>query len=201
MTAVVHGDEDGRGEISRLLAAVGHGDPQALASLFTLVYDELRREAHRRRAYLRSGETLSTTALVHETYLKLVGAGRQDCRDRTHFFALAARVMRQILIDDARRRLAEKRGGGERPSLDAAEVGFDARAEELLALDEALTRLSSLDERLGHLVELRFYVGLSVEETAEILQLSPRTVKRDWRKARAFLHRSLSGAACAEADP
>jgi RNA polymerase sigma factor (TIGR02999 family) len=184
---------DPQGEITRLLAEVRAGDAAALDRLFALVYEELRAEAHRRLAFRRRGETVSTTALVHETYLKLVGAGRKAWRDRVHFFAVAARAMRQILIDDARRRSAAKRGGGEAPQvLDEERVGMESRAEELLALDCALTRLAAFDGRLGQLVELRFFAGLSVEETAEILGLSPRTVKRDWRKARAFLHWSLT---------
>jgi RNA polymerase sigma-70 factor, ECF subfamily len=178
------------GEITRLLAEAGGG---ALDRVFALVYEELRHQAHRRRAFRRPDETLSTTALVHETYLKLMGAENREWRDRGHFFALAARAMRQILIDDARRRTAGKRGAGEVPAvLDEERIGFASRAEDLLALDVALDRLTALDQRLGRLVELRFFAGLSVEETAAALDLSPRTVKRDWRRARAFLYDSLS---------
>lgn len=142
----------------------------------------------------RFGETLNTTAVVHETYLKLVGARRVQAEDREHFFALAARAMRQILVDHARRQNASKRGGDAGPPEDAAKVAVAERSVEVLALNEALGKLEGIEDRLGRVVELRFFGGLSVEETAEVLDLSPRTVKRDWRRARAFLWRELSEA-------
>jgi len=184
----------GEGEITQLLAGVRGGDRAAMDRLFALVYDDLRERAHRRR-WGRAGaaETLGTTALVHETYLKLVEPSGIELRDRAHFFNVAARAMRQILVDGARRRLAQKRGGGAPVELlDEGRVGLDARVEEVLALDDALSHLKGLDERLSRLVELRFFAGLSVEETAEAMELSPRTVKRDWRRARAFLHDALT---------
>jgi RNA polymerase sigma factor (TIGR02999 family) len=177
------------GEVTRLLAELRTGDRTALDRLFPLIYDELHGRAHHQLARHRPGDTLSTTALVHEAYLKLTDSAGQSYNDRIHFFAVASRAMRQILVDHARRKLAEKRGGGLRPvSLDPADLASPDRAEELLALDEALGELAALDERLARTVELRFFGGLSVEETADVLGTSPRTVKRDWRKARAFLY-------------
>lgn len=179
------------GEITGLLAALRDGDRGALDRLFPLVYAELHDRAHRQLARRRPGETLSTTALVHEAYLKLTDSARQTYQDRSHFFAVASRAMRQILVDYARRMTAAKRGGGQAVSLDPDQLGSPDRAEELLALDEALARLEVLDERLARNVEMRFFGGLSVEETAEALGVSPRTVKRDWRKARAFLFEAI----------
>lgn len=181
-----------RGEITELLGDLAGGDPAAIDQLFAMVYDQLHREAQRRRAFGRGNDTLSTTALVHETYLKLAAAGNKRWQDRAHFFAVAARAMRQILVDHARRRAAQKRGkGAPITAIDENRLGVDSKAEELLALDSALSRLGSFDPRLAHLVELRFFAGLSVEETAEALHLSERTIKRDWRKARAFLYEIL----------
>jgi len=179
------------GDITRILASLREGDPDALGSLFPIVYGELRELAHGQLAGHRRG-TLSTTAVVHEAYLKLLGSQNVDAGNRAHFFSLAARAMRQIMIDYARARLAKKRGGGAAHDvLDAVDVPVEDRAGELLDLDRALARLGALDERLARLVELRFFAGLSVEETAELTGVSPRTVKRDWQKARAFLHDAL----------
>ena len=176
------------GDVTRLLAELRAGDRTALDRLFPVVYRELHGRAQRHLAGHRAGDTLNTTALVHEVYLKLTDSAGQSYNDRIHFFAVASRAMRQILVDHARRKSAEKRGGGLREvSLDPAELGSPDRPEELLALDEALSELARLDERLARTVELRFFGGLSVEETADVLGTSPRTVKRDWRKARAFL--------------
>jgi RNA polymerase sigma factor (TIGR02999 family) len=183
------------GEITGLLAALREGDQSALDRLFPLVYGELRQRAHRQLAGHRSGDTLVTTALVHEAYLKLTGSAHQTYQDRIHFFAVASRAMRQILVDYARRHAAAKRGSGaQRSSLDPDALPDPGRAEELLALDEALAELERLDERLGRVVELRFFGGLSVEETGDALGVSPRTIKRDWRKARAFLYQTIKGA-------
>lgn len=180
------------GEITRLLAAIRDGNRGALDQLFPLVYAELRASARRQLAAGRPGDTLQTTALVHEAYLKLAGAGRPEWNDRRHFFAVAGRAMRQIIVDYARAQAAQKRGGdAPRVSLDEQQVAVEERAHELVALDEALTELESLSERPARVVELRFFGGLSVEETAEVLQLSERTVKREWRKARAFLYDAL----------
>ncbi len=178
-------------DITGLLAALRDGDRSALDRLFPLVYRELHERAHRQLARHRPGDTLSTTALVHEAYLKLTGSAHQSYHDRVHFFAVASRAMRQILVDYARRMTAAKRGGGHAISLDADAVADPGRAEELVALDEALERLEALDERLARTVELRFFGGLSVEEAADVLSVSPRTLKRDWRKARAFLYQAI----------
>lgn len=183
---------DGQGEITRLLLSWSGGDPAAAERLFSLLYDELRRLARRQLRGSGRDATLSTTALVHEAYVKLVDSSRVAAKDRGHFFALASRVMRQIIVDSARRRTAAKRGGRERKeTLDDNAGAVEASVEDLVALEEALKKLESLDERLARLVELRFFGGLSVEESAEILQTSTRTVKRDWRKARAFLYHEL----------
>jgi RNA polymerase sigma factor (TIGR02999 family) len=180
------------GDVTRLLIAWRQGDPAALDAVVTLVYDELRSLA---RAQVRRGgpeQSLGATGLVHEVYLKLVDHSRLEVRDRGHFFALAARAMRQVLVDRARRRSAEKRGG--QAPVEAASDDIPAPrepTEDLLALDEALARLEGVDPRLVRLVEMRFFAGLSVEDTADALEVSPRTVKRDWQKARAVLHRDL----------
>jgi RNA polymerase sigma factor (TIGR02999 family) len=174
--------------ITSLLNAASGGDSEALSGLFAVLYSELRTLARRQLSGHQSG-TLSTTAVVHEAYLKLLSGQDVDLDNRMHFFCLAARAMRQVLIDQARMRLAGKRGGDRiRVSLDDNDAVTEARAEELLDLDKALERLADCDERLGQVVDLRFFAGLSVEETAELMSLSPRTVKREWRKARAFLH-------------
>ena len=183
------------GEITERLLALRAGDKDALNQLVSIVYERLRGMAHARLAGRRPGSTLDTTALVHEAYLKLVDQTQAQWRDRTHFFAVAATAMRQIVVDHARRHSARKRGGGVRPAvLDDEGPGVAPRAEEILALDQALSRLGALSERMVKMVELRFFAGLSVEETAEVLGLDPRTVNRDWRAARALLYRELSGA-------
>jgi RNA polymerase sigma factor (TIGR02999 family) len=183
------------GDVTALLVAWREGEAEAPRELFALVYEELRLLA---RAYVRRRSpehSLGATGLVHEAYLKLVDRSRIEVRDRGHFFALAGKAMRQVLVDHARRRGAGKRGGAAvRETLDDDVVPVEMKAAELLALDEALTLLEGVDPRLGRLVEVRFFGGLSVEETGEALDLSPRTVKRDWAKARAFLRRELSRA-------
>ncbi len=166
--------------------------------LFPLVYDQLRRIAHRRLQDERPGHTLGTTGLVHETYLKLVDQTRVEWRDRSHFFRVASMAMRRILVDYARRDRALRRGGGlDRVALDedaaAIEASIDARGERLLALDEALERLAAIDERLSQVVECRYFGGLTEEETAEALGTSSRTVQRDWAKARGWLYLELQG--------
>lgn len=189
------------GEITGLLAAARQGDGNATERLITLVYDELRSMARRQLRHWRHGQTITTTALVHETYLKLVDRNSATWDDRSHFFSVAALAMRHILVDAARRRVAKKRGGDEvRITFDELRLSggkgdTEARAVEILAIDRALSSLSALDERLSRLVELRFFAGLTEEETAEVLGTSERTVRRDWRKARSFLFQALGGQA------
>jgi RNA polymerase sigma factor (TIGR02999 family) len=178
--------------ITELLRAVEGGDKAARDRLFAVVYAELRGLARGQLRRIPARDTLSTTALVNETYLKLAGERPWSARDRSHFFALAARAMRQILVDHARRRARQKRGGGAEPvSLNEALLPAPDRAEELLALDAALLRLEAMDAELAQIVEWRFFAGLSVEEVAELLAISDRTVKRHWRAARAFLFQEL----------
>src|SRR5947209_9842470 len=189
------------GEITRLLAAARQGDRSATQRLITLVYDELRAMARRELRHWRQGQTITTTALVHEAYLRLVDTGTATWDDRSHFFSVAALAMRHILVDAARRRVAKKRGGEEvRIAFDELRLGgekrdVEARAVEVLAIDRALTSLSALDARLSQLIDLRFFAGLTEEETAEVMGTSERTVRRDWRKARSFLFQALSGQA------
>lgn len=175
-----------------MLASAAGGDPVAEAQVWTLVYDEMHRIAHRELARERAGGTLSTTALIHEAWFKLVDQDRTARRERAHFYALACRAMRQVLIEHARGRNAQKREGGwRRVTLEDDAGAVESRADELLALDEALTRLMAFNERLGRVVELRFYAGLTNDECAEILGVDVRTVERDWRRARAYLRRML----------
>jgi RNA polymerase sigma factor (TIGR02999 family) len=181
-------------QITQLLASLHEGDPDALNALFPLVYADLRELARRQLRGARG--TLNTTAVVHEAYLRFAGNEDVAPRDRGHFFALAARAMRQIVIDHARRHLAKKRGGGAPLApLDDADLAVESQAGELIDLHAALERMEALDARLGRVVELRFFAGLSVEEAAEAMDVSPITVKRDWRKAKAFLYRELRGSA------
>jgi RNA polymerase sigma factor (TIGR02999 family) len=180
--------------VTELLRAWGSGDPSALEELTPLVYDELHRIARYRMSREGDGHTLQTTALIHEVYLRLVDFQGVQWQDRAHFFAASAQLMRRILIDFARSRGQQKRGGGAvHLSLDEAPTLGAEPDTELLALDDALKALASLDERKSRVVELRFFGGLSVEETAEVLKISPITVMRDWSTARAWLYRELSG--------
>jgi len=161
-------------------------------ALVPLLYDELRRIAHYRLRAEQTGHTLETTGLVHEAYLRLAGSERLELADRAHLLAVAAQAMRHVLIDSAVRRKAGKRGGGlATVSLDDVPVVDAARSDELLALDEALTRLGAIDRRQAKVVECRFFGGMSIEDTAAALDLSPATVKRDWALARAWLNREL----------
>jgi RNA polymerase sigma factor (TIGR02999 family) len=178
--------------MTELLAAWSDGDRSALDQLAPLVYDELRRMARRQMNRERAGHTLQTTALVNEAYLRLIDQKSVRWQNRAHFFAIAAQMMRRILIDHARAKHFGKRGGGApRVALDEAAVLSDERAGELVALDEALRALSQIDERKGRIVELRYFGGLSVEEAAEVLKVSSDTVTREWRRARAWLHREM----------
>ena len=181
------------GPITRLLRAAADGDADAHQRLFTLVYDELRRLARRQLSRASGLATLSTTAVVHEAYLKLSAESHWSARDRSHFYALAARTMRHVVIDYARRSTRQKRGGHAVPvQLDEGMVAAEERAEELFRLDAALTRLEATAPELARIVEWRFFGGLSVEEIADTLAVSSRTVKRHWRVARAFLYRELA---------
>jgi RNA polymerase sigma factor (TIGR02999 family) len=180
-------------EITRLLLAWSEGDKQALDRLVPLVYDELRRLAKNYMRKERAGQTLQTTALIHEAYLRLIDADQVQWRNRAHFFGIAARLMRQILVARARERGCQKRGGGaERVSLDEAMVIDERLDEDLVALDEALGELSQFDARMAQVVEMRFFGGLTEEEIAAALDVSTKTVRRDWRLARSWLRRKLS---------
>ena len=180
-------------EVTRILSAIEQGDPHAAAQLLPLVYDELRKLAAQQMAHDRPGETLNPTALVHEAYLRLVGDGNDGrYQDRGHFFAAAATAMRHIRIDQARRKKTQKRGGDvQRLELD--EVAAPTPDDELLALDEALTELAALDVRKAQLVELRFFAGLTNDQAAAVLGISPTTADRDWAFARAWLRDAVRG--------
>jgi len=188
--------QDARLEITDALLAVRSGAPDATDRLLTRVYAELRAIAHRHLTAERCDHTLSTTDLVHEAYLKLVDQRRTHWAERSQFFSVAARVMRRILVDYARRHRAIRRGGvRERVSLDdiPGPVSPSQCADELLALDEALHRLETIDARLSRVVECRFFVGLTETETAEVLGVTPRTVTRDWVRAKGWLYQELRG--------
>ena len=185
--------DSGNNDVTKLLEAWSVGKQDALEELMPLVYEELRRMAKRYMSSQPSGHTLQTTALIHEAYLKLAEGREKHWQNRAHFFAVAARAMRHILVDHARQRKSEKRGGGaEIISLENIAVISNERAAEVVALDEALENLFALEERKGRVVELRYFGGLSVEETAEVLKISPETVMRDWRFAKTWLLRELS---------
>jgi RNA polymerase sigma factor (TIGR02999 family) len=190
--ALPHGDPT---SVTALLRAAGAGDGRVLDALFEYVYAELRGLAHRVRS-AGAGETLCTTALVHEAFIKLVPSAEIDWRNRAHFFGVAARAMRQILVDAARWRARRQREAGDAwaVTFDEAAQAAPARAEELIALDEALQRLEALDARQARIVEHRYFVGLTAQETAEVLGVSEATVNREWRAARAWLRRELAGA-------
>lgn len=187
-------------QVTLALQAARSGDPAALNEAFHLVYDEVRMIARARVARAGGGGTLDTTAVVHEAYLKLARHGALSFTDRQHFLAVASTAMRQVLLDHARKRLSARRGGGaEHVPLTVADPAADGQAREIVALDEALRRLAALDADLSRLVELRYFGGLTIEETAEALGVSDATVKRAWRRARAWLHRELVGDDAAEA--
>src|SRR5688572_28694973 len=181
--------------VTELLHRAREGSGEAMDRLMPLVYDELRAIAHGQLRGERSEHTLSTTGLVHEAYLRLVDQKKVDWQDRTHFFAIAARVMRRVLVDYARRRMARKREGlREAIPLDDALHVVDSQADMMVELDEALTRLAERDQRMAKVVELRFFAGLTEDEVAEILGVSPRTVRYDWIKAKGWLYRELTDA-------
>jgi len=179
--------------VSQLLQRWSDGDKEALDRLMPLVYSELRRMARRYMWQQPSGHTLQTTALIHEAYLRLVGQEEKRWESRAHFFGVAAQAMRHILVDYARARHAGKRGGDARVvSLEEATIVSEERAAELVALDDALVELARLSPRQGRIVELRYFGGLSVTETADVLKVSSDTVTRDWNHAKAWLHRELN---------
>jgi len=186
-------------DITRLLAIARAGDPGAVEEVFSLVYEDLRRLAHRQLSRLPSHPTLNTTALVHEAYLKLVHRSSISPEGRRHFFATAAKAMRQIAVDYARGWSAAKRGGGRQATAlttedqipDPSTLDLQERAQEILAVNQAMETLTRLNPRMAQVTELRFFGGFSVEETAEVMEISPRTVKRLWQIARAVLHQEL----------
>lgn len=180
-------------ELTQLLMAWSDGDRAALDKLTPLVYEELRRLAHSYMNRERKGHTLQTTALVNEAYLRLFNREEIHWQNRAHFFAIAAQLMRRILVDHARGRTSQKRGGkAQMVSLDEAAIISQERASEVIALDEALKGLALIDPQQSRIVELRFFGGLSVDETAEVLSLSPATIKREWSSAKLWLHREIS---------
>ena len=181
-------------QVTQLLSDWRGGDASALEKLIPLVQPELQRLAHRYMSRERAGHTLQTTALLDDAYLKLADKTHPQWQNRAHFFAVAAQLMRRIMVDHARQRKALKRGGGAvRLTLDESLVSTEARAEELLALDEALEKLGGFDKRKADVVEMRFFGGLSNEEIAEVLKVHVNTVSRDWQAARAWLLAALSG--------
>jgi RNA polymerase sigma factor (TIGR02999 family) len=183
-------------EVTQLLLDWSRGDQAALDKLMPLVYGELRRMANRYMRREHVGHTLQTTALINEAYLRLIEQQRVQWHNRAHFFAISAKLMRRILVDHARSHTRAKRGGGVlKVSLNEAVVPSKERAAELVALDDALMRLATIDPRKSQVVELRFFGGLSVEETAEVLKVTPMTVTRDWKTAKAWLHREMSNEA------
>ncbi len=180
-------------EVTQLLADWGKGDRSALDKLFPLVQSELRRIAQRQMSQERPGHTLQATALVNEAYLRLAGQQGFDWHNRAHFFAVCAQVMRHILIDHARAHARDKRGGGAiQVSLNEALLVTEDQAAHFIALDEALRVLEGLDAQKGKIIELRYFGGLSVEEAGEVLHISPRTVRREWQRAKAWLYRMMT---------
>lgn len=182
--------------VTQLLVRWRAGDREALEALMPLVYDELRRLAHHYLRQERSDHTLQSTALVHEAYLRLTGQNPPEWQSRAHFFGIAAHLMRQILVEYARSRGTAKRGGNApRLALDAAAAVGQQTDVDVVALDQALQALTELDAQQGRIVELRFFAGLTIEDTSEVLGISPATVKRDWTTARAWLYRAMTGEA------
>ncbi len=181
-------------EVNQLLLEWGNGDQQAQEKLLPLIYDELRRLAHNFLYHEHPGHTLQTTALVHEAYLKLIDQKDVRWQNRAHFFAISAQAMRRILIDSARRHTALKRGGaGEKLSLEEVALISVEPNSNLLALDEALDALAQIDMQQSRIVELRYFGGLTIEETSKVMKLSPATIKREWAMARAWLYDALAG--------
>jgi RNA polymerase sigma factor (TIGR02999 family) len=191
-----------REEITQLLAAWGKGDKSARDKLFPLVHAELQRIARRQMSQERDGHTLQATALVNEAYLRLAGQQGFEWHNRAHFFAVCAQVMRHVLIDHARAHARDKRGGGAvQVPLDQADAIAGQPAEHFLALDEALQFLESVDPQKGKIVELRYFGGLNIDETAEVLNISPRTVRREWQRSKAWLYRLITEGVADETRP
>jgi len=180
------------GDVSKLLRAWSDGDKSALEKLTPIVYDELHRLARRHMKRERPGHSLQTTALVNEAYMRLVDYKRMQWQNRAHFFAVSAQLMRRILVEHARRQNLKRGGGVQHVSLEETTIAVDARPTDLVALDDAMNALARLDRRKEQVVEMRFFGGLSVEETAEVLKVSPVTVMRDWSTAKAWLYRQLT---------
>jgi RNA polymerase sigma factor (TIGR02999 family) len=179
--------------VTELLVGWSNGDKEALDRILPIVYDELRKQAARYLRRERVGHTLQTTALIHEAYIRLVDQKNVRWQNRAHFFGISAQLMRRILVDHARSKRRAKRGGSDiRVSLDDAHLITKETELDIIAVDEALERLAKIDEQQSKIVELRFFSGLTVEETAEVLNISPATVKRDWSMAKAWLHREIS---------
>jgi RNA polymerase sigma factor (TIGR02999 family) len=180
-------------EVTRILMAVEQGDSRALDQLLPAVYRELRQLAAQKLSHEKPGQTLQATALVHEAYLRLVGVEGQSWKSKTHFFATAAEAMRRILIENARRKHRLKRGGQrQRIDLEEGELTVDEPSQDLLAVDEALTKLAQADKEKAELVKLRYFAGLTIEQAAEVLGISPTTAKREWMYARAWLYRCIT---------
>ena len=187
------GSELDTNDLSKLLRAWSAGDQSALNSLTPIVHDELRRLAHRYMERERPGHTLQTTALVNEAYMRLVDYKRMKWQDRAHFFAVSAQVMRRILVDHARTHNVKRGRGVQHVTLDEVAVVARDRTSDLVALDEALNELARVDPRKVQIIEIRFFGGLSAEDTAEVLKISPGTVRRDWSIAKLWLYRELGG--------
>jgi RNA polymerase sigma-70 factor (ECF subfamily) len=193
MQRAAQSGEPAVGDVSTLLRAWSGGDQNALARLTPVVYDELRRLARRYMKRERPGHSLQTTALVNEAYMRLVDYERMQWQNRAHFFAVSSQLMRRILVERARRHNLKRGAGVQHVSLEEAAMVGGARAADLVALDDAMNALARLDPRKVQVVEMRFFGGLSVEETAEVLKVSPVTVMRDWSTAKAWLYRELAG--------
>ena len=180
--------------VTELLVDWGNGDKEALDRILPIVYDELRKQAARYLRRERAGHTLQTTALIHEAYIRLVDQRNVRWQNRAHFFGISAQLMRRILVDHARTKRRAKRGGSDiKVALDEGDLIATGPDVDVIAVDQALERLSKIDEQQSKIVELRFFSGLTVEETAEVLKISPATVKRDWSMAKAWLHREIRG--------
>ena len=194
--------EESPGDVTRLLHQLRRGNAQAADQLVPLIYDELRRLASACMRRERPGHTLQATALVHEAYLKLLGQREVEWHDRAHFFAVAATLMRRVLLDHARKRHTAKRGcAPHKATLEDSLLVSDEHLDDVLAMDECLTRLAAIDPQQARLVELRFFAGLNVEEVAEIMSISTATVKREWASAKAWLSREMTRGRASDAGP